>query len=30
MTGDVSGGGVRRLTVNNMDDWGPTWSPDGR
>ena len=30
MIGEVFGGGVRRLTVNTMDDWVPSWSPDGR
>jgi TolB protein len=29
VVGDVSTGQTRRLTGNNMDDWVPSWSPDG-
>jgi Tol biopolymer transport system component len=28
--GEVSTGNVGRLTTNDMDDWPPHWSPDGR
>jgi TolB protein len=27
---NTDGTGRRRLTRNGVNDWGPSWSPDGR